>query len=148
MDTYTPPQVRGTRVTSNTTTQLRPSPWNKPTETTNSTPPSHAPRYALTSIMPVTPSKAQSWRVVGSPPTPVEVLSSPGVASEVPPSVKHLTCYFWNAHGKCKHSDEDCLYAHYHTGQVADPPVQVEPGRESSPCFGPTICADNGQVPL
>lgn len=47
--------------------------------------------------------------------------------------MKHLTCYFWKAHGKCKHSDEDCLYAHYFTGQIADPPVQVEPGRQSIP---------------
>jgi hypothetical protein len=28
-------------------------------------------------------------------------------------SVKHLTCFWWKEKGSCRHSDEDCLYAHY-----------------------------------
>ncbi|KAI4215403.1 MAG: hypothetical protein LQ351_002303 [Letrouitia transgressa] len=45
------------------------------------------------------------------------------------PSVKHLTCFFWFTKGSCRWSDNQCLYAHYYTGQVANGPVQVEPGR-------------------
>ncbi|KAI9876209.1 MAG: hypothetical protein M1830_007023 [Pleopsidium flavum] len=45
------------------------------------------------------------------------------------PSVKHLTCYFWNEFGRCQWSDEECLYAHEHTGKVASAPVQVEVGK-------------------
>ncbi|KAL2043759.1 hypothetical protein N7G274_003278 [Stereocaulon virgatum] len=45
------------------------------------------------------------------------------------PSVKNLTCYFWLKHGKCKWTDEECLYAHYHTGKAASGPVQVEQGK-------------------
>jgi len=44
------------------------------------------------------------------------------------PSVKHLTCYFWNEFGQCQWSAEECLYAHWETGKVASAPVQVEVG--------------------
>ncbi len=132
MESYTPPQARGPWATSSTTLQYRPSIWNQLNDPMNSSP-SNAPRYAPAPAMPQTPSKGQSWRVVGSPTTSACALPSPRVSPEAAPSVKHLTCYFWKAHGKCKHSDEDCLYAHYYTGQIADPPVQVEPGRQSVP---------------
>ena len=33
-----------------------------------------------------------------------------------------LTCYYWATQGVCKHRDEDCIYAHYDTGNVARPP--------------------------
>ena len=136
MDAYTPPQVRGPWIASNTPAQSRLSPWNKPTDPLNSPSPSYTLRYPSTTAMPQTPSKAPSWRVVGSPTASAEALASPRGSPEAPaaPSVKHLTCYFWKAHGKCKHSDEDCLYAHHLTGQIADPPVQVEPGRQSTLC--------------
>jgi len=156
MESYTPPQARGQWPTSNTATQQRPSIWNKPNDSMNLSP-SHAPRYAPTPAMPQTPSKAQSWRVVGSPTPSVNALPSPRVSPEAAPSVKHLTCYFWKAHGKCQHSDEDCLYAHYFTGQIADPPVQVEPGRQSIPysvsdidtdwqCPGPAVAGRNAMT--
>jgi hypothetical protein len=34
-------------------------------------------------------------------------------------SVKHLTCYWWLNKGVCKHSAQDCLYAHWDTGKFA-----------------------------
>ncbi|KAL8929016.1 MAG: hypothetical protein Q9208_001459 [Pyrenodesmia sp. 3 TL-2023] len=42
-----------------------------------------------------------------------------------PPLTKTLTCYFWNRNGKCSRSDEECAYAHHHTGTVAYPPPNV-----------------------
>ncbi|EGE86125.2 hypothetical protein BDDG_09070 [Blastomyces dermatitidis ATCC 18188] len=44
------------------------------------------------------------------------------------PSVKHLTCWWWNEKGQCKYSVDECLYAHHKTGKVADAPRQVKPG--------------------
>ncbi|CAL8581510.1 hypothetical protein XPA_007199 [Xanthoria parietina] len=40
------------------------------------------------------------------------------------PSVKHLTCYFWANYGRCKRGDEECNYAHFHTGRVAGNPME------------------------
>jgi hypothetical protein len=47
------------------------------------------------------------------------------------PSVKHLTCWWWHEKGQCRYSEEECLYAHYETGLVADAPRQVRPGGKS-----------------
>ncbi|OJD19147.1 hypothetical protein AJ78_00847 [Emergomyces pasteurianus Ep9510] len=44
------------------------------------------------------------------------------------PSVKHLTCWWWNEKGQCRYSVDECLYAHHQTGRVADAPRQVKPG--------------------
>ncbi|KAK2804662.1 hypothetical protein FQN50_006501 [Emmonsiellopsis sp. PD_5] len=46
------------------------------------------------------------------------------------PSVKHLTCWWWNEKGQCRYSEKECLYAHRQTesGKVADAPRQVRPG--------------------
>ncbi|OAX84085.1 hypothetical protein ACJ72_01543 [Emergomyces africanus] len=44
------------------------------------------------------------------------------------PSVKHLTCWWWNEKGQCRYSVDECLYAHHETGRVADAPRQVKPG--------------------
>ena len=46
--------------------------------------------------------------------------------------VSGLTCYFWAIKGHCKHSSEECLYAHENTGKLAQVPVQVEEGSEFS----------------
>ena len=46
--------------------------------------------------------------------------------------VSGLTCYFWAIKGHCKHSSEECLYAHENTGNLAQAPVQVEEGSELS----------------
>lgn len=55
------------------------------------------------------------------------------------PSVKNLTCYFWLKHGKCKWTDEECLYAHYHTGKAASGPVQVEQGSKFTFTLSPHL---------
>ncbi|KAK2770473.1 hypothetical protein FQN53_005532 [Emmonsiellopsis sp. PD_33] len=44
------------------------------------------------------------------------------------PSVKHLTCWWWNEKGQCRYSEKNCLYAHRETGKIADAPRQVRPG--------------------
>ncbi|KAG9644424.1 hypothetical protein KCU64_g11349, partial [Aureobasidium melanogenum] len=36
-----------------------------------------------------------------------------------------LTCFFWYYTGSCKKPDNKCLYAHYHTGTVAEPPISI-----------------------
>ncbi|KAL8711269.1 MAG: hypothetical protein Q9225_007147 [Loekoesia sp. 1 TL-2023] len=41
------------------------------------------------------------------------------------PSVKHLTCYFWANFGRCKRSDQECNYAHFHTGRMAVNPAEL-----------------------
>lgn len=48
-----------------------------------------------------------------------------------PKSVKHLTCWYW-ANKRCRLPDHACLYSHFDTGRLADPPVQVQRGREFS----------------
>ena len=68
------------------------------------------------------------WRVV-SPPKPSSATTDASSSGRPAASVKHMTCFFWARNGTCKWSDEDCLYAHYHTGYVANGPLQVEPGR-------------------
>ncbi|KAI4122929.1 MAG: hypothetical protein LQ347_006331, partial [Umbilicaria vellea] len=68
-----------------------------------------------------TPYTVQSWRPGAKQP-------AGGANGYSPPSVKHLTCYFWDRYGKCKWTDEECLYAHVETGKVAGGPVQVEIG--------------------
>lgn len=52
-------------------------------------------------------------------------------ALQQPNSVKHLTCWYWANKG-CRLSDHACLYSHHDTGRVAEPPVQVQRGREFS----------------
>ena len=58
---------------------------------------------------------------------------SPGgeICSSQPKSVKHLTCWYWANKG-CRLPDHVCLYSHIDTGRLADPPVQVQRGREFS----------------
>lgn len=58
------------------------------------------------------------------------IVAPPKPTNSNPPSVKHLTCYFWDKNKNCKWSDQECLYAHHATGKVASGPMQVEPGRE------------------
>ena len=78
---------------------------------------------AATTPAATTPYTVQSWRPGANQP-------SNGASATSPPSVKHLTCYFWDKYGKCKWTDAECLYAHYQTGKVAGGPVQVEIGRK------------------
>lgn len=65
---------------------------------------------------------ASSVSSAGSPSTnatPAATTSSP-----FPPAA-HLTCYFWANFGRCKRSDEECSYAHFHTGKMAANPLEL-----------------------
>jgi hypothetical protein len=42
-----------------------------------------------------------------------------------------LTCFFWRTNGSCNKSDDDCAYAHYDTGFVADGPINLSGGKSS-----------------
>ena len=41
------------------------------------------------------------------------------------PSVKHLECYYWKHRGRCRFSEEECLYAHHDTGMSTDEPFAI-----------------------
>ena len=53
------------------------------------------------------------------------------ISAAQPKSVKHLTCWYWANKG-CKLPDHLCLYSHFDTGRLAEAPIQVQRGRESS----------------
>ncbi|KAL8674075.1 MAG: hypothetical protein Q9168_001510 [Polycauliona sp. 1 TL-2023] len=37
---------------------------------------------------------------------------------------KHLTCFYWAKNGTCRYTSDECAYAHYNTGVVAQDPMQ------------------------
>ncbi len=127
------PQMRGNKrvvgllVSPNTggdlpqtpTNQLGPNPLSLPNPRVQSPVNSPNPRVPspLNSPNPRVQSPLNS-------PNPREQSSAPQ-----PPSVKHLTCWYWANKG-CKLADDVCLYAHFDTGRLADPPVKVQRGRE------------------
>ncbi|KAF2634800.1 hypothetical protein P280DRAFT_212227 [Massarina eburnea CBS 473.64] len=41
---------------------------------------------------------------------------------------KPLTCFFWSNNGRCSKRDQDCAYAHWNTGHLAEPPITVAAG--------------------
>ncbi|KAL9008100.1 MAG: hypothetical protein Q9173_006741 [Seirophora scorigena] len=63
---------------------------------------------------------------------PGVTIFEPAAEEPKPPPTRTLTCYFWNKNGKCSRSDEECAYAHYHTGTVAYPPPTVAASLASS----------------
>ncbi|KAL9025470.1 MAG: hypothetical protein Q9196_005712 [Gyalolechia fulgens] len=65
-------------------------------------------------------------------------------AENTTPLTKTLTCYFWNRNGRCSRSDEECAYAHRHTGTVAYPPPAVA---ASLPINPTTSNTDNSPHP-
>ncbi|KAI4170273.1 MAG: hypothetical protein LQ348_007134, partial [Seirophora lacunosa] len=71
---------------------------------------------------------------------PGVTIFEPAAEEPKPPPTKTLTCYFWNKNGKCSRSDEECAYAHHHTGTVAYPPPTVAASLASS------SAADNKNV--
>lgn len=79
-----------------------------------------------------TSANQQHSNVFGSPASREEMSTSQ------PKSVKHLTCWYWANKG-CKLPDHLCLYSHFDTGRLAEAPVQVQRGRESSFCH-PSLC--------
>lgn len=133
MNHYLPPQARLQTDIRDLNDNQRMSIWN--TSTTPAMPSYYSRQQSLPSPT-QTAMTAQSWRVISPPKaiSPPKSISPPKPSFTGPvsslPSVKHLTCYFWAKHGACKWSDEDCLYAHYITGKIANGPLQVEPGRE------------------
>ena len=70
------------------------------------------------------------------PPPPREVVTDPAPAptsATKPPQPprklqpSEVTCYYWQL-GRCKHSDEDCSFAHYDTGIYAGRPGTFRKG--------------------
>ena len=62
-------------------------------------------------------------------PNAASAFASPGTEK---PSVKHLTCFYWHKFGKCRFANNECLYSHYNTGQLAEAPQKVEAGGKPS----------------
>lgn len=128
MNPYTPPRSRLSYTDQEPGMQF----WNR-----NSGPsePSFTPGYHHHQSTTPTPahkaSNSQSWRVIAPPKSSERSQKTSSSTSNSPPSVKHLTCYFWAKNGTCKWNDDECLYAHHDTGKVANGPLQVEPGRKS-----------------
>lgn len=133
MNHYLPPQARIPAGMPYTDNAYRVQIWN-PKIRSSPAPvtPSFYPRQSATPVPVQTTGNAESWRII-SPPKPPFPGPKTSPRSNSPPSVKHLTCHFWAKNGVCKWNEEDCLYAHHHTGKIANGPLQVEPGREF-PC--------------
>ncbi|MCJ1450122.1 hypothetical protein MMC28_000451 [Mycoblastus sanguinarius] len=87
-----------------------------------------------TGNLPTMPRSGDAWSRMPSP------ASATSPSTTYPPSMKMLTCYFWAKQGWCKWSSEQCLYAHYDTGKVANGPLQVELGR-------PAVAGKNASNP-
>lgn len=65
-------------------------------------------------------------------PPPGMTVFEPSEEKDITAVTKGLTCYFWNRNGKCKRGEEECPYAHHHTGTVAYPPPAVAAASSSS----------------
>lgn len=132
MNHYLPPQARLQAGMPCTDDTYRVQIWNPPkiSPPAQVKPSPYFPRHTATPVPAQTATDAQSWRVISPPKPPFSGPKTSPSSSNSIPSVKHLTCYFWAKNGVCKWSDDDCLYAHYHTGKTANGPLQVEPGRE------------------
>ena len=83
------------------------------------------PSPPITSPFPDMSNSGQQSNVVDSP------TSRKAMSVSQRKSVKHLTCYYWANNG-CKLPDHICLYSHTHTGMLAEPPTQLQPGRKFS----------------
>ncbi|KAH0371625.1 hypothetical protein KCU65_g1666, partial [Aureobasidium melanogenum] len=63
--------------------------------------------------------------------TPFCAQTPSSTSSQIAPPVQPkdfrvpLTCFFWYHTGSCKKPDNKCIYAHYHTGTVAEPPISI-----------------------
>ncbi|KAF6225514.1 hypothetical protein HO133_009514 [Letharia lupina] len=69
-----------------------------------------------------TPTNQQESNLANSPSPRGQISASQ------PKSVKHLTCWYWANKG-CRLPDHVCLYSHFDTGRLAEPPVQIQRGR-------------------
>lgn len=91
--------------------------------------PCNPPRRELDTVQKRS-SSLPSPVIISQPPTPVQPSTS---TQHTPPtngrrSVKHLTCFWWWTRGRCRYSEDECLYAHHDTGMYTDAPRQLVPG--------------------
>ncbi|KAI4140226.1 MAG: hypothetical protein L6R39_005893 [Caloplaca ligustica] len=57
---------------------------------------------------------------------PLDIPEEDDIADRLPTvsGKKHLTCFYWAKNGSCRYSGEECAYAHYNTGIVANDPMR------------------------
>ncbi|KAL8996060.1 MAG: hypothetical protein Q9169_004336 [Polycauliona sp. 2 TL-2023] len=57
---------------------------------------------------------------------PLDIPEEEDIADHLPAvsGKKHLTCFYWAKNGICKYTSDECAYAHYNTGVVAQDPMQ------------------------
>ncbi|KAL8813921.1 MAG: hypothetical protein Q9223_006817 [Gallowayella weberi] len=95
-------------------------PMPAPALSTPITIPSAPPLPQPTTFATLIPTSTDATTTNPSAPAPAPAATEPSF-----PSVKHLTCYFWANFGRCKRSDEECHYAHFHTGRMAVNPMEL-----------------------
>ena len=83
----------------------------------------HPPPQVVAASASTTPPSASTLSKVAASTRPTFASSGSGEGSF--PSVKHLTCYFWANFGRCRRSDAECKYAHFHTGRMAVNPIEL-----------------------
>ncbi|KAI4202145.1 MAG: hypothetical protein LQ350_002812 [Teloschistes chrysophthalmus] len=106
-----PVSAPGAAATSNAALSNPPSVSTSSTTTTNTlVPPPPLPPPLLP------PPSAATTTTIDPPPPP----------PPAPPSTKNQTCYFWANFGKCKRSDQECRYAHFHAGRMAVNPIELK----------------------
>ncbi|KAL9594279.1 MAG: hypothetical protein Q9219_007119 [cf. Caloplaca sp. 3 TL-2023] len=88
------------------------------------TPSTEATTTTTTTTTITTPAAISPPPAGAAPPDSKPTPSSSTTTTTFPP-VKHLTCYFWANFGRCRRSDEECNYAHFHTGRLAVNPAQL-----------------------
>ena len=56
---------------------------------------------------------------------PLDIPEEEDIADRLPTisGKKHLTCFYWARNGACRYTDDECTYAHYNTGVVANDPM-------------------------
>ena len=88
--------------------------------------------HVSTSQPPTTTHSYGAGRNLFSSPGSVNVPQAPSSMADTPASshksVKHLECWYWHHHKRCKFSDEECKYSHRPTGALAGEPIKIGPG--------------------
>lgn len=54
-------------------------------------------------------------------------------------TMKDLTCWFWLNKGDCRFDEDRCLFAHHHTGKVAEPPKRSTPNKPTDTIIRPAF---------
>ncbi|KAL8946263.1 MAG: hypothetical protein Q9222_007319 [Ikaeria aurantiellina] len=97
--------------------------------TTTSLPPVLTPDLSTFSSPPSVQPSSTTTAATVAPPTNIDTTTASTTPSSPFPNVKHLTCYFWANFGRCKRSDRECNYAHFHTGKMAANPAELRKRR-------------------